>query len=88
MAIIAYLLYAIILKATKKSLLAEIVGSVVGAIVMTFGYFIYETLFFSTATVAIVNVPWNLLQGAIGVVISASVMRILTATKILEKIQN
>ena len=71
MAIIAYLLYAIILKATKKSLLAEIVGSVVGAIVMTFGYFIYETLFFSTATVAIVNVPWNLLQGAIGVVISA-----------------
>lgn len=88
MAIVAYLLYALILKATKKALLAEIVGGVAGTIIMAFGYFFYETMFFSTMAVAIVNVPWNLIQGAIGVVISTVVMRIFTATKILEKLQN
>ena len=88
MAIVAYLLYKLLLKATKKALLAEVVGGVVGAIIMAFGYFFYETLFFETAAVAIVNVPWNLIQGAIGVIISTIVMRILFATKIINKLQD
>ena len=88
MAIVAYLLYKLLLKTTKKALIAEVVGGVAGAIIMAFGYFFYETLFFETATVAIVNVPWNLVQGAIGVIISTIVMRILLTTKIIDKLQN
>ena len=88
MAIVAYLLYKLLLKATKKALLAEVVGGVVGAIIMAFGYFFYETLFFETVAVAIVNVPWNLIQGAVGVIISTIVMRILFATKIINKLQD
>ena len=88
MAIVAYLLYKLLLKTTKKALIAEVVVGVAGAIIMAFGYFFYETLFFETATVAIVNVPWNLVQGAIGVIISTIVMRILLATKIIDNLQN
>lgn len=87
MAFIAYLLHKLLLKATKKPLLAETVAGVVGTVVMTAGYFVYETLFFSTAVVAILNAPWTLLQGGVGVAISITVMRILSATKMLEKIR-
>lgn len=88
MALVAYLIYKLLLKATNKALLAEITAGIAGAVVMAFGYFLYETLFFATAAVAIVNVPWNILQGAIGVVISTIIMRTLSATKVLTKLQN
>ena len=87
MALVAYFLYRALFKATGKSMLAEILAGVAGAIVMAFGYFCYETLFFETAAVAIVNVPWNLLQGGVGVAVAAAIMRILTVTKVLERIQ-
>lgn len=88
MALTAYILYKVLLKATKKTFLAELAAGIVGTIVMAFGYFLYETLFFSTASVAIVNLPWNLLQGGVGVAISTMVMRILSATNVLDKIRN
>ncbi len=87
MALVAYLIYSLLLKATKKDILAEIIGGICGAVIMAFGYFFYEILFFETAGVAIVNVPWNLLQGAVGVILSTIIMRILDATKVLEKLQ-
>ena len=85
MALVAWIIYKILLKATKKAMLAEVVGGIVGALIMALGYFCYEILFFTTPAVAIVNAPWNLLQGGVGVVLAVSIMRILTATKILEK---
>lgn len=87
MAIVAYALYALLKKKTKTAFWAELTGGVVGAVVMSCGYFIYETLFFETVSVAALNLPWNLLQGVIGAILSVSVMRILTATKYLEKLQ-
>ncbi len=67
-------------------MLAEIAGGIVGTIVMALGYFIYETLLFTTVGVAVLNMPWNLLQGGVGVAISVAVMRVLTATKTLDKL--
>mgnify|MGYP003290306524 CR=1 FL=1 len=86
MALVAWLIYTLLLKVTNKKMLAEIVGGIVGAILMACGYFLYEMLFFTTAAVAIVNAPWNLLQGGIGVALSVIIMRVLTATKALEKL--
>ena len=86
MALVAWLIYTLLLKVTNKKMLAEIVGGIVGAILMACGYFLYEMLFFTTVAVAIVNAPWNLLQGGIGVALSVIIMRILTATKALEKL--
>ena len=85
MAIVAYALYALLKK--KNAFLAELTGGVVGAIVMSCGYFIYEVLFFETISVAALNLPWNLLQGVVGTILAVSVMQILTATKYLEKLQ-
>lgn len=86
MALIAWLIYSLLLKTTNKKVLAEIVGGVVGAIVMAFGYFVYEILFFTTPAVAIVNAPWNLIQGGVGVALSVIIMRVLSATKALDKL--
>ena len=86
MAFVAWLIYKFLSKATGKEMLGEIVGGIVGALVMATGYFFYEIMFFTTAGVAIVNAPWNLLQGGIGVTLSVILMRVLTATKALEKL--
>ena len=84
MAILFWLVYQCLLKATKKRLLAEIVAGIVGTLVMAFGYFLFETLLVATAGVAIVNVPWNLLQGAVGILLSTTIIRIMIATKTLK----
>jgi hypothetical protein len=85
MALIAYLTYKLLLKATKNSLLSQIISGIIGAIIMAFGYFFYEIIFFCSAGVAIINVPYNLIQGAVGVALSTAIMQILHATNILEK---
>lgn len=87
MAIVAYLVYKGLLKLAKNHLLAEIIAGVIGAIIMAFGYFFYEIMLFTSAGVAIVNVPWNLLQGAVGVAISVIVMRVVRATNLLSRIE-
>lgn len=88
MALISCILYKVLLKTTKKAFWAELVAGIIGTTIMTFGYFLYEALFFSTASAAIINVPWNLLQGGVGVAISTVVMRILSTTTILDKLRN
>ncbi len=86
MALVAWLIYKLLSKATGKEMLGEIVGGIVGALVMATGYFFYEIMFFTTAGVAIVNAPWNLLQGGVGVALSVVIIRVLKATKALEKL--
>ena len=86
MALVAWLVCKVLTKITHKALIGEIIVGVFGAIVMAFGYFIYEILFFVTAGVAIINLPWNLLQGAVGVVLSVAILRILKVTKVIDKI--
>ena len=86
MALVTWLIYKILVKATNKKTLAEIIGGSVGAILMTIGYFCYEILLFTTPAIAILNAPWSLIQGGIGVTLSVIIMRILHTTKILEKL--
>ena len=86
MAILTWLVYQILKGVTKKTVLAEIAGGIVGTIVMAVGYFFYEVLLFTTAGLAIVNMPWNLLQGGVGLAIAVAVMRVLSATKVLDKL--
>ena len=85
MAIVAWLVYQLLKTATKKTMFAEIAGGIAGTIVMAVGYFVYEVLLFTTAGVAVLNMPWNLLQGGVGITIAVAVMRVLTATKVLDK---
>ena len=85
MALVAWLVYQLLKTATQKAMFAEIAGGIAGTIVMAVGYFVYEVLLFTTAGVAVLNMPWNLLQGGVGITIAVAVMRVLTATKVLDK---
>ncbi len=85
MAIVAYFIYFAIRRATKKQILAEVVAGIVGSIIMAVGYFVYETIFFVTAGVAIISLPYNLIQGTLGVVVAVMVMRVLNVAKLTEK---
>lgn len=87
MAIVAWFIDKLLQKVTKKELLAQSVGGVCAALVMAVGYFLYEILLFTTVGVAIVNVPWNILQGVVGTVLAVAAMKVLRATKVLEHIQ-
>ena len=84
MAIVAYYIYIALKKSIKKEMFSQIIAGIVGAIIMAVGYFIYETLFFYTAVVAIASLPYNLMQGALGVTVAVTVMKVLKATKIFE----
>ena len=88
MAIVTWAIYTLVKKLTRLELVAEIVGGIIGSIIMAVGYFVYEILFFVSAGVAIVNLPWNILQGVVGVTVSVVVMRILFAVKIVDKIRD
>jgi uncharacterized membrane protein len=87
MALVSYFIYNVVLRAINNSLIAQIIGSIVGAIIMALGYLLYEILFFTTFAVALYNLPWNLLQGAVGVAVSTIILKILRTTKVLEKLQ-
>lgn len=88
MAILAFIVYKLTSRIIKYSIVSEICAGIVATIVMAFGYFLYEILIFSHegVGVAIVNVPWNLLQGAVGTIVAVSIMRIIKATKLIEKL--
>ena len=85
MAIVTWLIYKTLKGIFKSNTFAEIVAGTVGALVMTAGYFIYEALLFTTVWAAFLNAPWSLLQGMVGVAIAVATMRVLTATKVLNK---
>ncbi len=59
---------------------AKIAGGVLAELVMVFGYFLFEGLLYGGFPVAAVNIPFNGVQGAVGLV--AGVL----LTKIAEKI--
>ena len=87
MALIGCLLYNFILKSTKRYFVAELIAGIFATLVMAIGYFVYETLFFVSVSVSIISLPYNLLQGIVGTVIAILIMRIIVATKILDKLQ-
>ena len=85
MAIVTWLIYKALKGVFKNNMLAEIVAGVVGALIMAAGYFIYEALLFTTVWAAFLNMPWSILQGMVGVALAVATMRVLNATKVLEK---
>ena len=87
MAFLGWLVYSATKKALNKPVVGEILAGCVGTIVLAFGYFLFEAVLYSTVEVALVNVPWNILQGASGIILSTAIMRVLAATKLLDRFQ-
>ena len=88
MALVVWFVYLIIKKLIRIEVFAEIISGVLGSVVMAFGYFVYEWAFYGSVGVAVIGLPWNLLQGAVGVALSVSIMRVLKAVNVLDKIRD
>ena len=86
MAIAAYFTYKLVLKVSKIPFLSQIIAGIIATLIMAFGYFIYETIFFAAAEVAILSLPFNLLQGAVGTTVAVILAKILSTTKLIDKI--
>ncbi len=84
MAFAAWLAYQALVKIIRSPFWSEIIAGVLGALVMAFGYFVFECFLLSSVELAAVGLPWNLLQGGIGIVVAAIISRVLNATKVLE----
>ena len=54
----------------KKQLFLDIAAMTAGGLVMTFGYFITETVMYGSAATAALGIPWNIGQFAAGIAVS------------------
>ena len=75
MAVMSWGMYKLLGKLIKTPFLVEFFACVVAAIVMVFGYFLFEAFMFSPAS-ATANILWNLLQGSAGVIVGVSLLRL------------
>ena len=82
MAAIAYFMYKML---KKHHIAALIAGGVIGEIFMIFGYFMYEMTVCGYGFGAIVGVPANGVQGAMGVISGVILIEVVKKTRIAQK---
>ena len=76
--------YYLLNKVMKTTVIVEIIAGVIGTIVMALGYFIFEFIWILPGSLSVaINIPFSLLQGAVGVAIAVPIMRLLKKTKLL-----
>lgn len=63
----------LLIKRHGQKLLPKMLSMLLGGIIMTAGYFIYEYFIYSAAT-AFADIPWSLVQAAAGVIIGTLVI--------------
>ncbi|MBQ8526049.1 MAG: ECF transporter S component [Clostridia bacterium] len=69
-----------------KSKISCIIGSIVGELIMIFGYFLYEAVFVKLGLGAAVGIPFNAIQGSVGAVIAFILISIFSKNKALKQI--
>lgn len=87
MAILFWLVNHALGKIIRSDFWTTIIAGVLGAVLMAFGYFVFESFFLSSIALAAVGAPWNLLQGGVGVAVAVAILRILKATKVMERLR-
>lgn len=80
MAIVCGLIYRWMLKSHVNPTASMAIGAVCAELVMTGGYFVYEVILYGSAA-AVVNIPFNLIQGACGAIIGVVISFILFKNK-------
>ena len=58
------LIFGMFMKKTRKPLLASVVSGIICEIIMVASYFVFELCLYGSGAFA--TVPWNLVQGAVG----------------------
>ncbi len=87
MAVTAWLLTKVLVKAFRGKVSAARIVSAVGAeAVMVAGYFLYASLLLGKGLAAAASIPGNLIQGVCGAISSVLIMEIFDRTGLSEKI--
>lgn len=73
MALMCAFIYKFVVYFFKKEMLGKILGAIVAEFIMIIGYFIYEWAIYQNAVTALLNVPFNAIQGFIGAFIGVTI---------------
>ncbi len=68
MALLAALLFTVMVKLIKVKLVARIISAIAAECFMVLGYFLYACLFLGKGVAAVSSIPGNLMQGLIGII--------------------
>lgn len=85
MAVVAVALYKLLTKVKLPKILTYIVSAIAAEVVMVFGYFVFEAVFIGEGMAALGGIPWNLVQGAFGII---SGVVIITLVSNIKPVQN
>lgn len=85
-ALIAYFICKALSK-TKLSIVKYAISAVLAELVMVLGYYLFESVIYSSFVVSLESVPGNLLQGAVAVIAGTIVMPLLEASGLTEKVR-
>ena len=69
------------------SYISLLISALVAEAVMALGYLLYEGFFLYGFPVAILNLPFNLIQGGVAVVIAPLLMQLLSSTRLLTNLK-
>ena len=70
-----------------RRLVARLVGALAAEVVMVLGYFAFEGLFLGLGWSAALNIPFNLVQGAVCLVAAVALAQVLERARALEHLQ-
>lgn len=81
MAVVAVVLFKALTKVKLPKIAAYVISAIAAEAVMILGYFIYEALFIGEGMAALAGIPWNLVQGAFGIVTGTLIITIVSKIK-------
>lgn len=81
MAVTAMALYKLLTKAKLPKIAAYVISAAAAEAVMVSGYFIYEAVFVGEGMAALGGIPWNLVQGAFGIVTGTVIITLISKIK-------
>jgi len=82
MAVVAGLIFKSFNKRTKHAVVGVIIAGVIAELIMVAGYFGYSALIMGEGIAAAASIPGNLIQGAVGIAVSAVLFVALKNTKL------
>lgn len=71
----------------KHSYVSMLLGGIVSEIIMVSGYLLYEMFIMNYGAAAIANIPFNAVQGVIGITVSVILYAIFKKSKVLKMIK-
>lgn len=83
MAVAAYFIFKAL---SKKPFIARLTGGTVAEAIMVLGYFGYEAVILSYGIPASANIPFNITQGTIGLIVAITIASLISKNKTLNSL--